>query len=74
LLSLSNLGGFIEYMELAAGGIGLLVALTIVPVYRSFRKSPDYKIRGWSMGRLGLNVFQIVVIIAYGLMAASVLL
>jgi amino acid permease len=74
LLSLLNIGGFIEYMELAAGGIGLLVALTIVPVYRSFKKSPDYENRGWSMGRLSNGAFQLIVIIAYGLMTVSVFL
>ncbi len=67
ILAVLNLGGFIDFLELAGGAIAIIVAVMVVPAYRNARK----EIPGTLIGRLGGTFWQILVIIAYILMAVG---
>jgi len=69
-LGLLNIGGFIDFLELAGGAIAIIVAVMVVPTYRNARK----EIPGTMLGRLGGGVFQILTVIAYILMAVGSLI
>ena len=65
ILSLANIGGFIDFLEMAAGAIAIVVAVMVVPTYRNTR----LEVPGGSLGVLGSKPFRIFTIIAYLLMA-----
>ncbi len=65
LISLMNIGGFIDFLELAGGAIAIIVAVMVVPTYRNSRN----EIPGSTLGVLGSTPFQILTVIAYLLMA-----
>lgn len=65
LISLLNIGGFIDFLELAGGAIAIIVAVMVVPTYRNSRN----EIPGSTLGVLGSTPFQILTVIAYLLMA-----
>lgn len=65
LISLMNIGGFIDFLELAGGAIAIIVAVMVVPTYRNSRR----EIPGSTLGKLGTTPFQILTVIAYLLMA-----
>ncbi len=67
LLAVLNLGGFIDFLELAGGAIAIIVAVMLVPTYRIARK----EIPGGMLGALGDTPVQIMVIVAYLLMAVG---
>ncbi|MDO4811351.1 MAG: aromatic amino acid transport family protein [Eubacteriales bacterium] len=67
LITLIGLGGFMEYMRLAGGLIAIIIALLVVPAYRKSRKEPGEAI----LGAWGGTVMQLVILIAYLLMAAG---
>lgn len=67
LLALLNIGGFIDFLELAGGAIAIIVAVMVVPAYRNARK----EVPGSMLNRLGGGFFQICTIIAYLLMAVG---
>lgn len=70
LVVVTGVTDFLGFMRLAGGAIAIIVALLVVPTFRAFRSSAppgDY----WSMGRWGTTAFQIVVVVAYILMAAG---
>lgn len=67
LLALLNLGGFIDFLELAGGAIAIIVAVMVVPTYRNARK----EVPGSMLGKLGGSGFQIFTVIAYILMAVG---
>lgn len=67
VLALLNLGGFIDFLELAGGAIAIIVAVMVVPAYRNARK----ELSGSMIGRFGGTGFQILIIIAYLLMAVG---
>lgn len=65
LISLLNVGGFIDFLELAGGAIAIIVAVMVIPTYRNSRN----EIPGSTLGVLGSTSFQILTVIAYLLMA-----
>ncbi|HWR23419.1 MAG TPA: aromatic amino acid transport family protein [Feifaniaceae bacterium] len=67
ILSLVNLGGFIDFLELAGGAIAIVVAVMVVPAYRNARR----EVEGTMLGRYGGAGFQILVVVAYVLMAVG---
>lgn len=67
ILALLNLGGFIDFLELAGGAIAIIVAVMVVPAYRNARREAP----GTMLGRFGGTPFQILIIIAYILMAVG---
>ena len=69
-LGLLNIGGFIDFLELAGGAIAIIVAVMVVPTYRNARK----EVPGTMLGSLGAPVFQILTVIAYILMAVGSLI
>lgn len=62
-----GLGGFMEFMRLAGGLIAILIALLVVPAYRNAAKEPGESL----LGRYGTGWLQILIIIAYILMAVG---
>ena len=66
-LTFAGLGGFMEFMRLAGGLIAILIALLVVPAFRKASREPGDSLLGrWSGGWM-----QILIIIAYGLMAVG---
>lgn len=65
LLTFLNLGGFIEFMRIGGGLIGILVAILVIPAYRKSLKDPGESVLGEKCG----TVMQILVILAQVLMA-----
>ena len=67
LLTFLPIAGFMEFMRLAGGLIAILVAILVVPAYRKASRE-----EGESMlGRFGTTGMQIVIMIAYILMAVG---
>ena len=69
-LGLFNIGGFIDFLELAGGAIAIIVAVMVVPTYRNARR----EVPGTMLGKLGSTPFQILTVIAYLLMAIGSLI
>lgn len=69
-LGLLNIGGFIDFLELAGGAIAIIVAVMVVPTYRNARK----EVPGSMLGKYGSGIFQILTVIAYLLMAIGSLI
>ena len=67
LLALINIGGFLDFLELAGGAIAIIVAVLVVPTYRNARK----ELSGSILGPIGGNGGQIFVVIGYVLMAVG---
>ena len=67
LLALLNIGGFIDFLELAGGAIAIIVAVMVVPTYRIARR----EVPGSELGALGSTPFQMLTIAAYLLMAVG---
>lgn len=65
LLTFLNLGGFMEFMRIGGGLIGILVAILVIPAYRKSLKDPGESVLGDQCG----TVMQILVILAQVLMA-----
>ena len=65
LLTFLNLGGFMEFMRIGGGLIGILVAILVIPAYRKSLKDPGETVLGDKCG----TFLQILVILAQILMA-----
>ncbi len=63
--------GFLEYMGLAGGIIGVLIAILMVPAYVVTRKRGVVKNPEWSLGFWGGWIFLAIVVIGYILMAVG---
>ena len=70
ILSLLNIGGFIDFLQLAGGAIAIIVAAMVVPTYSRSRK----EIPGSTLGVFGETPFCVLTIIAFILMAVGSLL
>ena len=64
ILAICGFAGFLEFMRLAGGLIGIIVAVMIVPAYRNARK----EVAGSILDKTGGTLTQIIIIIAYLLM------
>ncbi|WP_343209639.1 aromatic amino acid transport family protein [Anaerolentibacter hominis] len=67
VLTFLGLGGFMEFMRLAGGLIAILIALLVIPAYRNAAKEPGESM----MGRFGGTGMQVIIIVAYLLMAVG---
>lgn len=67
LLALFNLGGFLDFLELAGGAIAIIIAVLVVPTYRNSVK----ELPGSMLGRLSGNGGQFFVVVGYVLMAVG---
>lgn len=67
LLALFNLGGFLDFLELAGGAIAIIVAVLVVPTYRNAQKELPSRL----LGPLSGNGGQLFVVIGYILMAVG---
>lgn len=67
ILTLLGLGGFIEYMRLAGGVIAIIVAILVAPTYYRAMKGSEPIL----LGKLGGVWMQILIVIAYVLMAVG---
>lgn len=65
LLAMLNIGGFIDFLELAGGAIAIIVAVMVVPTYRVSRK----EIPGGLLKSGNSTAIQVLIIIAYVFMA-----
>lgn len=66
-LTFAGLGGFMEFMRLAGGLIAILIALMVVPAFGKASREPG----GSLLGRWGGCWMQVLIIIAYLLMAVG---
>lgn len=66
-LTFAGLGGFMEFMRLAGGLIAILIALMVVPAFSKASREPG----GSLLGRWGGGWMQVLIIIAYLLMAVG---
>lgn len=71
-LALPGLTGFLGFMRIAGGAIAILVALLVIPALRSSRAA--IKESSFDLGPLGGSGFQLLVLLAYILMAAGSLI
>jgi amino acid permease len=67
ILALCGLGGFLEFMRLAGGLIGIIVAVMVVPAYRNARR----EVPGSILEKTGGTFTQILIIAAYLLMGVG---
>ena len=67
LLALFNLGGFLDFLEIAAGAIAIIVAMLVIPTYRNAKK----EVPGSMLGGFSSTPMQLIVVIAYILMAVG---
>lgn len=66
-LALMNIGGFLEFLELAGGAIAIIVAVMVVPTFRNARK----ELPGSMLGPFAGDAAQAAVVIAYIFMAVG---
>lgn len=66
-LTFAGLGGFMEFMRLAGGLIAILIALMVVPAFGKASREPGSSL----LGRWGGGWMQVLIIIAYLLMAVG---
>ena len=72
LLALPGLTGFLGFMRIAGGAIAILVALLVIPALRSSRAA--IMDSAFDLGSFGGSGFQLLVLLAYILMAAGSLM
>lgn len=72
LIAVAGLGSFLELMRLVGGGIAIVVAVALIPAFRSSRSYKASRgIDDWNMGLWGGPLFQAIVIAAYLLTAVG---
>jgi amino acid permease len=72
LLALPGLTGFLGFMRIAGGAIAILVALLVIPALRTSRAAIKYS--SFDLGPLGSSGFQLLVLLAYIIMAVGSLM
>ncbi len=71
LLAMIDLGGFLGLLRYAGGAMAVLVAVLVVPALRISRKQAAGTSPSFNLGRWGGTVFQLIIIVAYILMAVG---
>jgi amino acid permease len=71
-LALPGLTGFLGFMRIAGGAIAILVALLVIPALRTSRAT--IKDSSFDLGSFGGSGFQLLVLLAYIIMAAGSLM
>jgi len=69
LLAVTGVTGFLGFMRIVGGSMAVLVAVLIIPAYRISRRQGLEQEHGFSLGFWGNSFFQLVVLIAYLVMA-----
>ena len=69
LLALPGLTGFLGFMRIAGGAIAILVALLVIPALRTSRATIKYS--SFDLGPLGGSGLQLLVLLAYIIMAVG---
>lgn len=62
---------FLGFMRVAGGAIAVLVAVMIVPLLNAARRHGPIKDPAWTLGFWGTPVFQVLVVLAFLLMAVG---
>lgn len=70
LLALSGLTGFLGFLRITGGITAVVIAILIVPALRAVRSSAAGELN-FSIGRWGATPFQLIIVIAYLLMAVG---
>jgi amino acid permease len=71
IIVIAQVSDFLGFMRIAGGAIAVLVAIMIVPLLNATRRHGPVKNPEWSMGVWGKPAFQILVVLAFLLMAAG---
>lgn len=71
LIVILGVSDFLGFMRLAGGAIALLVAILVVPVLNGARRHGDVQNPEWGLGFFGTPFFQLLVILAFLVMAAG---
>jgi len=71
LIAISNLTGFLGFMRIAGGAVAVMVALQVVPALRKVRRAQAAPGPYFNLGFWGGPLFQIMVIMAYLIMAVG---
>ena len=69
VLAVTGVSGFLGFLEITAGALGVMLAVLVAPTLRACRREKPLAPGGFSLGRLGGPAFQILVVVAYILMA-----
>ena len=69
LLAVTGVSGFLGFMRIVGGAMAVLVAILIVPAYRISMRQESVGEPEFTLGFWGNNYFQLIIIIAYLLMA-----
>ena len=65
LIAVIGFAGFLDFMRLAGGAIGVLIAILVIPTYRLDRKAHANLNKGWSLGKLGSTPVLFLVLLGY---------
>ncbi len=65
LIAVFGFAGFLDFMRLAGGAIGVLIAILVIPTYRLDRKAHVNLNKGWSLGKLGSTPVLFLVLLGY---------
>jgi amino acid permease len=74
LVVLLGVWGFLEWLRLAGGAIGIVIALITIPMYVNARRHGDVATPGWELGRWGAPAMLGVAFLATVLMAIGSLM
>jgi len=69
LLAVTGVTGFLGFMRIVGGAMAVLVAILIVPAFRISKKQGSVNEPGFTLGFWGNSFFQLIIVIAYLLMA-----
>ena len=69
IIALSGITGFLGFMRITGGAMAVMVAIMVIPALRKSRKLAPAGETAFSLGSWGGIFFQIIVILAYILMA-----
>jgi amino acid permease len=71
LIVIARVSDFLGFMRMAGGAIAVLVAIMIVPLLNATRRRGPVKTPEWTMGIWGTPIFQVLVVLAFLLMAVG---
>ncbi len=74
LLALAGISGFMGFMRITGGAMAVFLAVMIVPGLRRVRKFGPVKNPAFALNKAGTTLFQVLVVVAYLLMAVGSLI
>ncbi len=69
LIVITGITDFLGFMRLAGGAIALIVAILIIPTYRSVKKYGDIMQPVWQLGKVGSGVVQLLIVLSFLIMS-----